>query len=328
MKHYIKVFLASLIAFSLIIFSALFSYVKFFNPQDSDTGDKSYEWDQEDDKNAADDTPLEKAMRESERINVMLIGLEGTRSDTIMLASYDRESKKADIISIPRDTYFPREGYSKYSDFQKINAIFGSEDEGYAALASAIEKITGIHIDKYMSVDYDGVRAAVDAIGGVEIDVPFHMKYTDPYDKPPLYIDIPKGKQIIYGDKAMEFLRFRKGDPGYPGYAEGDVGRIETQQQFVKSAIKKSLSLKLPSVINAVYPYVETNFTLTDLLSLAKDAIGFSTENLSTRILPGKAAYMGNLSFYIPDGQEITKMVYELYGVPLTAESDSEKKTE
>ncbi|MDD4046632.1 MAG: hypothetical protein PHE34_05760, partial [Tissierellia bacterium] len=107
----------------------------------------------------------------------------------------------------------------------------------------------------------------------------------------------------------------------------GDIGRVEMQQQFIKSAIKKSLSLRLPNVISAVYPYVETNFTLTELLGLAKDAIGFSTDNLTAKILPGNPKILGNnppLSFYLPDGQEIIKAVYELYDVPLSASSEEE----
>lgn len=241
-----------------------------------------------------------------------------------MLASFDRKTKEANIISIPRDTYYLRDKYDKYSEMQKINAVYGSEEDGYKALMEAVRDITGIYVDKYVAVDYAGVRAAVNAIGGVEVDVPIHMKYTDIYDTPPLYIDIKPGKQIIYGDKAMELLRFRSGDPGYPSFPNGDVGRVQMQQEFMKSAIKKSLSLKLPSVISAVYPHVETNFTLTELLGLAKDAIGFSTENLSASILPGDAKFMGKLSFYIPNGEEIIKTVYDLYDVPLTANADED----
>ena len=94
------------------------------------------------------------------------------------------------------------------------------------------------------------------------------------------------------------------------------------------AAIKKSLSLKLPSVINAVYSHVKTNLTLTELLGLAKDAIGFSTDNLSTSTLPGNAKYLGKLSFFIPDGQEIIKAMYDLYDVPLSADTNEESMAE
>lgn len=321
MKHFIKVFLISLVIFSGVIFTGMFTYAKYFNPESNILGEDTNK-----NPNGKEplifDSPLEKAIYESSRVNILLMGLEGTRTDTIMIASYDKETKKANIISVPRDTYYEREGYGKYSEFMKINSVYGTEKERQDAVKKAVEEVTGIPIHNYVSIEYDGVRAAVDAVGGIEFDVPFHMKYTDPYDKPPLYINIPAGNQLITGDKAMELLRFRKGDPGYRGYLEGDVGRIQLQQEFIKAAVKKALSLKLPSVISAVYPHVETDFSLTDLLSLGTSAIGFSTENLQSHILPGYAQYMGGLSFYILDGEEITKLLYELYDVPITIDDD------
>jgi len=280
MNHFVKVFLVSLLIFSMVVFTGIFTYVKFFNPEGIAIEDPNKGPDIENGDNINDfDTPLEKAMKKSKKINVLLLGLEGLRSDTMMIASYDRISKKVDIISVPRDTYYPREGYGKYTEFMKINAIYGTDEKRQLAVMEAVEELTKIPIDKYVSIDYEGVRAAVQAVGGVEFEIPFYMKYTDPYDKPPLYIDIKPGNQIIYGDKAMELLRFRKGDPGYPGYPEGDEGRIKTQQEFMKASIEKALSLKLPKVITSVYPHVKTNFTLTELLGLGGDAIGFSKEN-------------------------------------------------
>lgn len=331
MKQFIKIFVFSLVIFSLVASAGIFTYVRYFSPEqiaEADPNENEKNDDDEEDKKEFD-SPLEKAIYQSNRINVLLVGLEESRSDTIMLASYDRKTKEANLISIPRDTYYQREGYYKYSDTQKINAIYGMEKEGIKALIEAVEKLTGLPIDNYATVDYDGVRAAVDAIGGVEVDVPFHMRYTDPYDNPPLDINIKAGKQIIYGDKAMEFLRFRKSNyEGYSGYYNGDLGRVEVQQEFIKSAIDKALSLKLPSVITAVYPHVKTDLTLTDMLSLGKDAIGFSIENLETMTLPGTDKMLGGLSFYIADGEEITKLVYDLYDVNLSANASEESTSE
>lgn len=333
MKQFFKIFIFSLVIFSLVASAGIFTYVKFLSPEEMAEADpnenKDNDAEDEDETDKEFKTPLEKAMYESNRINVLLVGLEGTRSDTIMLASFDRKTKEANIISIPRDTYYYREGYYKYSDVQKINAVYGMEKEGIKALTKAVEDLTGIPIDNYATIEYDGVRAAVDAVGGVEVDVPFHMRYTDPYDDPPLDINIPAGKQIIKGDKAMEFLRFRKTNyPGYSGYVNGDLGRVEVQQQFIKSAVKKALSLKLPSVISAVYPHVKTDLTLTDLLGLGKDAIGFSIENLNTITLPGTDKMLGGVSFYLADGEEITKVVYDLYDLNLSANANEEKTAE
>lgn len=331
MKQFIKIFIFSLVIFSLVASAGIFTYVKYLSPEEMAEANPNEDEDNDDGDETDKDfeTPLEKAMYESNRVNVLLVGLEGTRSDTIMLASFDRKTKEANVISIPRDTYYFREGYAKYSDVQKINAVYGMEEEGIKALVKAVEELTGIPVDNYATIEYDGVRAAVDAIGGVEVDVPFHMRYTDPYDDPPLDINIPAGKQIIKGNKAMEFLRFRKTNyPGYSGYANGDLGRVQVQQQFIKSAVKKALSLKLPSVISAVYPHVKTDLTLTDVLGLGKDAIGFSVEGLETMTLPGTDKMLGGVSFYLSNGEEITKLVYDLYDLNLSANANEEKTAE
>lgn len=322
MNHFLKVFLISLLIFSMVITTGIYTYTKFFNYDEMTADNPGTDPEDGDDEVSDSDSPLERAIKKSKRINVLLLGLEGTRSDTIMIASYDRISKEANIISIPRDTYYPREGYAKYSEFMKINAVYGTEEARQQAVVDAVEELTKIPIHKYVSIDYNGVRAAVDAVGGVEFDVPFHMKYTDIYDKPPLRIDIPAGRRTIKGDKAMELLRFRKGDPGYPGYPEGDVGRIKTQQEFVKAAVDKALGMKLPNVISAVYPYVKTDFSLTELLGLGGDVIGFSKDKINVEILPGDAKYIGNLSFFIPDDEKIREKLYELYKVPLKVENN------
>jgi len=160
------------------------------------------------------------------------------------------------------------------------------------------------------------LRAAVDAVGGVEVDVPFHMRYTDPYSDPPLDINIPEGKQIIDGDNAMEFLRFRKTNyKGYSGYAEGDLGRIEAQQGFVKAAIKKALSFRLPKVVSEVYPYVETDFSLAEASSLAVSSVGLSADNVNFHTLPGTTKTLNGISFYIMNAAETKDLVYEILDI-------------
>lgn len=323
MKQFIKVFIFSFALFMLFIAAGIISYDQFFSPSDDVTNEKNIKNNIEEKIITENDTPLEKAIKNSNRINILLVGLEGTRSDTIMIASFDRKTKKANLISIPRDTYYPRINQKKYADTQKINAVYGMEKDGINALVKSVEEIVGIPIDNYATIDYDGVRAAVNAIGGVKVNVPFHMRYTDPYADPPLDINIPAGQQIIYGDKAMEFLRFRKSNyEGYSGYINGDLGRVQAQQEFIKSAIDKSLSLKLPNVISSVYPYIKTDMTLTDLLSIGKDVIGFSISNIESIVVPGTDKMLEGLSFYIVDGEETIRYLYKLYGVELSVGSD------
>lgn len=310
MKHFLKVFFTSLLCFALIIVGGIYLYSEGFhgNVEASDifkkiTGNKE-------DPNA---TPLEKAISKKGRINVLLLGLEHERSDTIMVASYDTKEKKADVISIPRDTYIERDGFVNNAN-NKINTVYTVK--GIEGIEDMVRSLTGITIDKYVTIDYDGVRAAVDAVGGVEVDVPFHMRYTDPYSDPPLNINIPAGEQTIFGDQAMEFLRFRKSNyPGYTGYAEGDLGRIKAQQGFIKSAVKKALSLKLPKVVSSVFPHVDTDFSLTELTSLAVSSIGMSTENIEFHTLPGSTQTINGLSFYIANTDEVMNLIYGIYDI-------------
>ncbi len=295
MKQFFKVFFISLVCFSVIIIGGLI-WLSGKLPEGS-----------------VDATDIFDVLGNKDkdgRINVLLLGLESKRSDTIMLVSYDSKSKTGDVISIPRDSYVERDGFVN-SGNNKINSVYAVK--GIEGLSEIIYHITGIKPDKYVTIDYDGVRAAVDAIGGVEVDVPFHMRYTDPYANPPLDIDIPAGKQLIKGDRAMEFLRFRKTNyPGYSGYSNGDLGRIEAQQNFVKAAIKKALSLKLPKVVKEVYPYLSTDFTLTEATSLAMSCIGLSTENINFHTLPGHPETRNGISFYIIDYLATKDLMYSI----------------
>ena len=294
MKRFFRVFFISLICFSLIVAGGLIWLNGSLTEGSADASDifKILSNDKDD------------------RINVLVLGLENTRSDTIMIASYDTKNKTGDVISIPRDTYVDRDGYINNGN-NKINSVYSVK--GIEGLSEIILNITGIKIDKYVTIDYDGVRAAVDAVGGVEVDVPFHMRYTDPYSDPPLDINIEPGEQLIKGDRAMEFLRFRKTNyAGYSGYSDGDLGRVEAQQGFVKAAIKKALTFRLPLVVKEVYPHIDTDFSLMEATSLAMGSIGLSIENVNFHILPGYTQTRNGLSFYILDYLETKDLIYSI----------------
>jgi LCP family protein required for cell wall assembly len=317
MSHYIKVFLISLLCFVLTIGAGIYTYIKFFNPYDGQdfTYVENPAWDKYSDEIEEDDlTPLEKAIRDSKRINILVLGLEGPRSDTMMVVSFDRATAQANITAIPRDTFFHREGYEAQGQ-KKVNAIYSAS--GAQGVMRVFESILKMPIHNYITIDYEGVRRSVNAIGGVEVDVPFHMEYEDPYDDPPLSINIPKGLQILNGQKSLEYLRFRHNNDWTVGYPNGDLGRIEAQQKFIKSALKKTLSFRLPVVIREIYPYIKTDLTLADMLLLAGDAVNFSTDNLETAMIPGYATMIDGLSYYVHDPRLVEEMVNALYGVDL-----------
>lgn len=316
-KHFLKIFFSSIILFTILMSVTALGYILFVDKDIVLGTVKGVNLDE----NLADsnslsttfnyDTAFGKVAKNSKRINVLVVGLENLRTDTIMVASYDTESKIADLISVPRDTYYPRD--NERADTKKLNAVYSAE--GIEGLTEIVQEILGIPIEKHVIFDYEGVVSCIDIMGGVEVNVPFHMQYSDPYDDPPLYIDIPEGIQVLDGSQSLKFLRFRK------GYANQDLGRIEAQQQFIKSAAKNVLSSKLPAVIKEAYSNVQTNFSLNELLGLAGTVVGFSTDNINVQVIPGEEAPLEGLSFYIPNDEEIKKMVYTMYG--LTNEEDN-----
>ena len=247
------------------------------------------------------------------RVNVLVMGVEGTRTDTMLFVSVSTKTNRVDVISIPRDTYYPTEGKNKLGQ-KKLNAVYGfKEIGGPEGVASAVSNILGVRIDHTVVVDYDAVKNVVDALGGVEVDVPFDMKYDDPYATPPLHIDFKAGVQTITGDNAIGYLRFRKSNDGK--IREGDVQRIVRQQDFIIAAAKKAMSFKLPFVVTTAVNSVETDLSIPNSLFLALNAIGVNSDTIHTYTLPVKTIGTGSdgLSYFYHDPSETTILMQTIY---------------
>ena len=122
-------------------------------------------------------------------------------------------------------------------------------------------------------------------------------------------IDIKPGLQILDGKTSIGFLRFRKGNEGYRGYPDGDLGRIKAQQEFLKSAAKKSIGLNLPDIVKVAFENVQSDITLREALYLASRVVGIDAENIRTYQIPVKGADI------IPDRQGIADMLTEIYSM-------------
>jgi LCP family protein required for cell wall assembly len=244
--------------------------------------------------------------KDSKRVNVLLLGTtdEGL-ADTIMLASFDPETQAAEIISVPRDTYYERPGF--YGASLKINAV---AHEGPEEMARAVHDVLlGIPINYYAILNYEGVANIVDAIGGVPMNVPMNMYYSSPSQN--LYINIKAGEQVLDGEKAVQYLRFRS------GYRSGDIGRVEAQQEFVKSAVRQAVGLQLPKVAKTVIANVDSDITNRAILYLAGKASGMDASKVRSFILPGDGKTINGGSFWIRgDETEIEAMLREVYAVP------------
>ena len=263
-----------------------------------------------------ENSPFFEAFQDNQRVNVLLIGSNEGMTDTMMLVSYDLKAQHVDLISVPRDTYYPRPGYNDAAS-KKINAIFNKE--GIIGTATAVsDTLLGMPIHYYAMIDYDGVAKVVDAMGGVPMDIPFRMKYNDPYDDPPLKIDIPEGYQILDGEHAVQFLRYRH------GYISGDIGRIEAQQTFMKSAFRQMLTLSLPNIASTIIDNVDSDISVGMAAKIATKAVGLDSANLVTYMLPGEPQMAEGASFWFADTEQTAEMIKTIYSIQPTTEGTTE----
>ena len=203
-------------------------------------------------------------------------------SDTNILVAVDATNGYIHGVSIARDTKAVWGGKN-----HKINAAFGAG--GAEKLAEVIGGQLGIPVDFTVSVDLQGFEALVNAIDGVDFNVPISMNYDDPYQD--LHIHFNAGMQHLTGEEAMEVVRFRHNNDG-SGYGSEDIGRMQTQQAFLKAVAQQTLTPanldKLDDLVKIFQEYVETDLTLGNLLWLGKEAISMGTENITFSTLPGE----------------------------------------
>ncbi|MDR2295784.1 MAG: LCP family protein [Clostridiales Family XIII bacterium] len=247
-------------------------------------------------------SPFYEAFKDKKRVNCMLLGVNGGLTDTIMLVSFDVDARHTDIISIPRDTYYHRNGYNTDAE-NKINAAYRRDPLNSARAVSEI--LLGMPINYYAVIEYDGVEKIVDAIGGVPVDIPPGFDYEDIRDTPPLIIHLKPGLQTLNGEDAVKFLRYRK------GYANADIGRIGAQQDFMRAAFKQALQADLLKLAAIVRENVTSDMPMSKMLYLARKAMGASEESISTYMLPYKA----DAKYIYPDTKKIEEMIREIYSV-------------
>ena len=186
-------------------------------------------------------------------------------------------------MSIPRDTMI-----NESWDIKKINSVYARTGSSISALSNRIKKLVGFKPDFYVKVDLSMFVELVDLVGGVEFDVPQDMNYKDPYQD--LYINLKKGVQTLDGDKAMQLVRFR-------GYADGDIGRVKVQQDFLKALVKECLSLKhwgkIKAYIDLALDNVETDLDFGSVVWFASNVMGLNKapmldmSNVNTCTIPG-----------------------------------------
>lgn len=227
------------------------------------------------------------------------------RSDSMFIIRLDPNDRSINILSIPRDTQVPIPGYG----VTKINA---ANVYGGAALAQEVvsEKLNGIEIDRYVRLDTSGLSALVDAVGGVEVNVPKRMKYVDKTQK--LNIDLYTGIQILNGEQAEGFARFRYDE-------EGDLGRIKRQQIILK-AIKTKLAsptvvLRLNDLINVMQKHVESSLSFDEMMAIATFSLTLKPDQINTTSLKGRPSGPNEFrfSYWIVSPEQVDQAISDTF---------------
>lgn len=239
-----------------------------------------------------------------------------TRTDALMVGTMDTKAKTLNVMNIPRDTMCNN---NEQEAWKKINAAYGTR-KGIDQTKIEIERIMGFQPDKYVIVNFEGIAAIVDAIGGVEYEVPFRMEYDDPSQN--LHIDLYAGNQTLDGKKTVEFLRWRHNNDYSVQYTNGDEGRVENQQKFLKAVAKQVLQLqnvpKIKELSNAVFENVKTDLTAGELLWMGMQAVQFDSNSIQFFTLPGygqmsTAGTSLPLSFFFPYEKETLELVNKYF---------------
>ncbi len=232
---------------------------------------------------------------------ILLSGIDNDAggSDTNILMRFDAVNKTIDLVSLPRDTLM-RNGH-------KLNYSYAKG--GTQMLRDEIAALLGIPVDFSVSVDLKGFIELVDQIGGVDFDVPINMDYDDPYQD--LHIHFQKGMQHLDGQQAMEVVRFRHNNDG-TGYGTEDIGRIGTQQAFLKAVAQKLLKAEnVPAMAEVFLKYVKTDLTLGNLVWLGNEALNMGgMDAVSFHTLPGDGTgFYKGASVYVLDADAMLELV-------------------
>ena len=223
-----------------------------------------------------------------EYTNIALFGLDtrqagslgkGNRSDTIMIASINNQTKDVKIVSIYRDSYLnlANDKYRKCNEAYSI----GGPEQAVAMLNMNLD----LKIDHYMSVDFLAVSEVVDLLGGIEIDVDeYEIEHLNNYTVETSKVTGKKtnklkttGLQTLDGVQATSYCRIR--------YTKGDdFKRTERQREVLETIAKKAKTMsvsQLDEIIKAVFPMCATNMTVDQLLAIAADGLSYNIQGTS-----------------------------------------------
>ncbi|MBS4024277.1 MAG: LCP family protein [Clostridia bacterium] len=241
-------------------------------------------------------------LKKRDVLSILIIGTdqrggEAARSDTTILAIFDKKEKKVHFFSIPRDTRadIPGRGAEKLT-----HAYAYGKGE---LTKQTVEKLLDIKIDGFISTNFAGFAKIVDIIGGIELDVEVRMYYPDED------IDLFPGVQKMDGADSLAYVRYRSN-------AQGDIGRMERQQKFMKVLAEHLLNvtniLKIPNLVREFNSNVKTDMNVKDMAVVGNLLRNVKIENLSSQTLPGEPVWINKISYWQLDKAKVKNMLDEI----------------
>lgn len=258
------------------------------------------------------------AQPDIDNISVLFIGVDdsskrsfstSSRSDALMLATFNKDSKSVKLLSIPRDSYvyIPELGYQDKITHAHANG-------GPATTIETVEELLDIPVDFYVKVNFNAFIDIVEALNGIKVDVPYAFSEQDSNDKPNA-ISLEPGYQLLNGEEALALARTRKKD--------SDIQRGERQQEILKAIVNRAASVgsisKYANVIEAVGKNMETDLTFDQMKAFLNYATEGSSINIESLNIAGQDMYLPNSNgnrvyYYELDQTSLAEIQTELKG--------------
>ena len=262
---------------------------------------------------------------------------EAIRTDALLLATFNKDSKTVKLLSIPRDTYtyIPIEKKKdKITHAHAFGSAKNGKNGGPQASIDAVEKLMNVPVDYFVKFNFKSFIKIVDDLGGIEVDVPVEFTEQDSNDNAEA-IHLEKGVQKLNGEEALALARTR--------HIDSDAMRGQRQQLVIEAILKKLTSVgsvtKVGNIIDDINGQFVTNLTFDDMLSFYKYGSDSEIEKLQ---IQGDDCYMekgddtcsksaggGRTYYYNPDKKELAKVTNDLrthLGLPAYTKTDSDSK--
>ena len=228
-------------------------------------------------------------------------------ADCIMIVTVCEDSGAVSVVQIPRDTY------AEYTDrdYKKLNGIL--QEKGETGAKEFLSSALGVPLDYFLILDLDCLDRLVDAVGGVEIDIPQDMYYSDPTQG--LEINLRAGNHLLNGKEAEQFVRYRA------GYANADLGRLDAQKLFLRAFVKKCNTMsgaEKVKLVLSVLTKVQTDVDLPAILRMTGLFGNFDADAIPITTLPGQAVQGSSGAWYYSLNREGCIKILNAFLLPET----------